>query len=164
MTQSESTQVQEEARTVLQTPNEVIPVSQIEIASYQQFQQAAFKVYQQAVTTYGRRVWSEARSVAHHRDPDADIIEITTPDVERAAIRVEMKLARLRQLRFPFRLVQQFLTLVTGIVAKYFYDTANLPQDSPGRGWLFWTFFGLLILIVGILTLNYYESKAEVLR
>jgi hypothetical protein len=155
MTQIKTTQVQE---------NEVVSVSQIESTNYRQVQKAAFEAYQQAVTPYGRRVWSESRSVAHHRDPDADIIEITTPDVEIATIRVDMKLVRLRQLRFPFRLVQQFLTLVTGIVAKYFYDLANLSSDHAGRGALFWVFCGLILLIVGILILNYYEGKAEILR
>jgi hypothetical protein len=54
------------------------------------------------------------------------------------------------------------MTLVTGIVAKYFYDLLILPQ--PEKGLLPWVFCGFLILIVGILALNYYENKAEILR
>jgi hypothetical protein len=88
-----------------QAGGETITVTTIERGVYQQFQQAAFQKYQQSVLTYGSRLFREARSVAHQRDPDANIVEITTPDVEAATIRTEMKLARVRQLRFPYRLV-----------------------------------------------------------
>lgn len=147
-----------------QSPNTMIPVSEIENVNCQQFQQAAFEVYKQSVTTYGRKVWIESRSIAHDRDPNANSIEITTPDVEKATIRVEMKLARLRQLRFPFRLIQQFLTLAFGVIAKLFYDVANLPTGASGKNSMFILLFSLIVLFVGILTLNYFESKAEVLR
>jgi hypothetical protein len=74
----------------------MITVTEIEKNVYQQFQQAAFQKYQQSVLTYGSRLWREARSVAHQRDPDANVVEITTLDVEAATVRIEMKLARLR--------------------------------------------------------------------
>jgi hypothetical protein len=143
---------------------EMITVSQIETRDYQQFQEAAFERYKQTVITYGQRVWREARSVAHQRDPDADVIEITTPDVEAATIRIEMKLARLRQLRFPFRIVQQLLTLGTGILAKVLFDLANLAQGSPGKDWLPYVLVSLLIFILGISAVGWFESRAELLR
>jgi len=92
------------------------------------------------------------------------VIEITTPDIEAATVRIEMKLARLRQLRFPFRLVQQLATLMTGIVFKTLFDLANLAQGSPERDWLPWVGGGFLACVAGILILNYFETRAELLR
>lgn len=145
-------------------PTGLIVVSEIEPMVYKQFQEAAFNHYKEAVITYGRRVWTEARSIAHQRDPDANIIEITTPDVEAAAFRVDMKLARLRQLRFPFSLVKQILMLITGIVAKYFFDIANLPQGNSRKAWLPWSEIGFLACIMVIIVLFYFETRAELLR
>ena len=82
-------------------------IAEIEEAVYRQFQSAAFQRYKQSVFVYASKVWQEAREVALQRDSNVNVIEITTPDVEIATIRTEMKLVRLRQLRFPFRLAWQ---------------------------------------------------------
>jgi hypothetical protein len=112
-------------------------VAEIELSIYSQFQAAAFQRYKDSVFAYSTKVWREARSVALQRDPDATVIEITKPDVEIATVRTEMKLMRLRQLRFPFRLIQQFVTLVTGIIAKVAYDSAHVQTGEPGKDFLF---------------------------
>lgn len=156
--------VDTEQAVVSQVPNGRVVVTEIETNVHQQFQQAAFQRYQQSVLTYGSRLWREARNVAHQRDPDANTIEITTPDVEIASVRVEMRLARLRQLRFPFRLVQQILTLATGIVAKTAFDIANLPQGHIAKANLPWASCGFLACIAIILAVNYFEYRAELLR
>ncbi|WP_310485802.1 hypothetical protein [Chamaesiphon sp. VAR_48_metabat_403] len=138
-------------------------VFEIEEAVYKQFQEAAFQKYKESVLVYGSKVWREARSVALQRDPDVSAIEITTPDVEIATVRTEMKLIRLRQLRFPFRLVQQFVTLVTGIIAKLTYDSAHVQTGEPGKDFLFWCVM-FLFCIATTLTLNYFEMRSELLR
>jgi hypothetical protein len=109
-------------------------------------------------------LFREARSVAHQRNPDADEIEITTPDVEVATVRVEMKLARLRQLRFPFRLVQSGVSLIAGYLFKVTIDLVNLPQDNPHRSWLPWVGIGFLACLFGMIVIYHFESKAELLR
>ena len=102
--------------------SEMITVTTIEKSVYEQFQQAAFQHYQQSVLTYGARLFREARSVAHQRDPNVNVVEITTPDVEMAAVRTEMRLAMVRRLRFPFRLVQLGVSIATGFLAKLSFD------------------------------------------
>jgi hypothetical protein len=138
-------------------------VAEIEEAVYKQFQSAAFEKYKESVLGYSSKVWREARSVALQRDPDVSEIEITTPDVEIATVRTEMKLIRLRQLRFPFRLVQQLVTLVTGIIAKLTYDSAHVQIGQPGKDFLFWCVM-FLFCISATLTLNYFEMRSELLR
>ena len=139
-------------------------VTTIEKEAFNQFQDAAFEKYRQAVLNYGLRVFREARGAAYQRDPDANQTEITTPDVEAAAIRTEMKLVRLRQLRFPFRLLQQLITLITGIVAKLTFDSANFRTGQPVDE----SFLLLSIVLLGcfglVLILNHFEMKAEMLR
>jgi hypothetical protein len=152
MTQSESSK---------DNTNRVI--AEIEETVYRQFQEAAFQKYKESVLVYSSKVWREARSVALQRDPDVSEIEITTPDVEIATVRTEMKLIRLRQLRFPFRLVQQFVTLVTGIIAKLTYDAAHVQTGEPGQDFLFWCVM-FLFCISATLTLNYFEMRSELLR
>ncbi len=144
--------------------NETITVASIEDTIYQLFQRAAFQKYKQSVINYGSYLWREARSVAHQRDPDATVIEITTPDVEAATVRVDMKLSRLRRLRFPYRLVQLFVTLATGVVSKIFFDLTSRSQGSPGTNFLPWVGAILLFLVLVIVVLNYFEMRAEVLR
>ena len=138
-------------------------VAEIEETVYKQFQEAAFQRYKDSVFVYSTKVWREARSVALQRDPDASVIEISTSDVEIATVRTEIKLVRLRQLRFPFRLVQQFVTLVTGIIAKLAYDSAHVQTGDPGKDFLFWCII-FLFCIATTLTLNYFEMKSELLR
>jgi hypothetical protein len=138
-------------------------IAEIEETVYRQFQEAAFQKYKESVLLYSSKVWREARSVALQRDPDVSEIEITTPDVEIATVRTEMKLIRLRQLRFPFRLVQQFVTLVTGIIAKLTYDAAHVQTGEPGKDFLFWCVM-FLFCISATLTLNYFEMRSELLR
>jgi hypothetical protein len=138
-------------------------VFEIEEAVHKQFQEAAFQKYKESVLVYGSKVWREARSVALQRDPDVSAIEITTPDVVIATVRTEMKLIRLRQLRFPFRLVQQFVTLVTGIFGKLAYDSAHVQTSEPGKDFLFWCVM-FLVGIAATLTLNYFETRSELLR
>jgi hypothetical protein len=145
-------------------PGETITVTTIERGVYQQFQQAAFERYKQSVLTYGRRLFGEARSVAHQRDPDANVIEITTPDVEAATVRTEMKLARVRQLRFPYRLVQLGLSAAAGFLAKLSFDLGNLPQGSPGKDLFLWVFIGCIACFIGIVVLYHFETRAELLR
>jgi hypothetical protein len=140
-----------------------IVVAEIEEAVYRQFQAAAFQKYKQSVYIYASKVWQEARDVALQRDRNVNVIEITTPDVEIATIRTEMKLVRLRQLRFPFRLVQQFVTLVTGIIAKLAYDSAHVQTGDPGKDFLFWCIIFLFCIAI-TLTLNYFEMRSELLR
>ena len=140
-----------------------IVVAEIEEAVYRQFQETAFQRYKQSVFIYASKVWQEARDVALQRDRNVNVIEITTPDVEIATIRTEMKLVRLRQLRFPFRLVQQFVTLVTGIIAKLAYDSAHLQTGDPGKDFLFWCIIFLFCIAI-TLTLNYFEMRSELLR
>jgi hypothetical protein len=140
-----------------------IIVTEIEEAVYRQFQETAFQRYKQSVFIYASKVWQEARDVALQRDRNVNVIEITTPDVEIATIRTEMKLVRLRQLRFPFRLVQQFVTLVTGIIAKLAYDSAHLQTGDPGKDFLFWCIIFLFCIAI-TLTLNYFEMRSELLR
>jgi hypothetical protein len=143
--------------------NTNIIVAEIEEAVYRQFQAAAFQKYKQSVYIYASKVWQEARDVALQRDRNVNVIEITTPDVEIATIRTEMKLVRLRQLRFPFRLVQQFVTLVTGIIAKLAYDSAHVQTGQPGKDFLFWCIIFLFCIAI-TLTLNYFEMRSELLR
>jgi hypothetical protein len=138
-------------------------VAEIEEAVYRQFQSAAFQRYKQSVFVYASKVWQEAREVALQRDSNVNVIEITTPDVEIATIRTEMTLVRLRQLRFPFRLVQQFVTLVTGIIAKLAYDSAHVQTGEPSKDFLFWCII-FLFCIASTLTLNYFEMRSELLR
>jgi hypothetical protein len=140
-----------------------IIVAEIEESVYKQFQEAAFQRYKQSIFVYASKVWQEARDVALQRDRNVNVIEITTPDVEIATIRTEMKLVRLRQLRFPFRLVQQFVTLVTGIIAKLAYDSAHVQTGEPGTDFLFWCII-FLFCIATTLTLNYFELRSELLR
>jgi hypothetical protein len=140
-----------------------IVVAEIEEAVYKQFQEEAFQRYKQSVLVYSSKVWQEARDVALQRDRNVNIIEITTPDVEIATVRTEMKLVRLRQLRFPFRLIQQFVTLVTGIIAKLTYDSAHVQTGEPGKDFLFWGII-FLFCVAGTLTLNYFEMRSELLR
>jgi hypothetical protein len=140
-----------------------IVVAEIEEAVYKQFQETAFERYKQSVFIYASKVWQEARDVALQRDRNVNVIEITTPDVEIATIRTEMKLVRLRQLRFPFRLVQQFVTLVTGIIAKLADDSAHVQTGDPGKDFLFWCII-FLFCIATTLTLNYFEMRSELLR
>jgi hypothetical protein len=154
MTQSESSK---------ENTNTSRVIAEIEETVYKQFQSAAFEKYKESVLVYSSKVWREARSVALQRDPDASAIEITTPDVEIATVRTEMKLIRLRQLRFPFRLVQQFVTLVTGIIAKLTYDSAHVQTGEPGKDFLFWCVM-FLLCIAATLTLNYFEMRSELLR
>jgi hypothetical protein len=143
--------------------NTNIVVAEIEEAVYRQFQETAFQRYKQSVYIYASKVWQEARDVALQRDRNVNVIEITTPDVEIATIRTEMKLVRLRQLRFPFRLVQQFVTLVTGIIAKLAYDSAHVQTGDPGKDFLFWCIIFLFCIAI-TLTLNYFEMRSELLR
>ena len=143
--------------------NTNIVIAEIEEAVYKQFQEAAFQKYKESVFVYGSKVWQEARDVALQRDRNVNIIEITTPDVEIATIRTEMKLVRLRQLRFPFRLVQQFVTLVTGIIAKLAYDSAHVQTGQPGKDFLLWCIIFLFCIAI-TLTLNYFEMRSELLR
>jgi len=147
-----------------QRPGDMIIVTEIEQSVCQQFQQAAFQKYQQSVLIYGRRLFGEARSVAHQRDPDANVIEITTPDVEAATVRTEMKLARVRQLRFPYRLVQLGFSIAVGYLVKLSFDYGNLPQGSPGKDWFPWVFIGCIACFLLILVFYYYETRAELLR
>jgi hypothetical protein len=145
-------------------PGETITVTTIERSVYQQFQQAAFQKYQQSVLTYGSRLFREARSVAHQRDPDANVVEITTPDVEAATVRTEMKLARLRQLRFPYRLIQFVLSTAAGYLIKLSFDLGNLPQGSPGKDFFLWVFIGCIACFIGIVVLYHFETRAELSR
>jgi hypothetical protein len=142
----------------------MITVTEIEENRCQQFQKAAFQKYQQSVLTYGRRLFGEARSVTHQRDPDANVIEITTPDVEAATVRTEMKLARARQLRFPYRLVQLGFSTAAGFLIKLSCDFGTLPPDSPGKDLFPWVFVGCTACFIGIITLYHYETRAELLR
>ncbi len=143
--------------------NTNIVIAEIEDAVYRQFQETAFQRYKQSVFIYASKVWQEARDVALQRDRNVNVIEITTPDVEIATIRTEMKLVRLRQLRFPFRLVQQFVTLVTGIIAKLAYDSAHVQTGELGKDFLFWCIIFLFCITI-TLTLNYFEMRSELLR
>ena len=143
--------------------NTNIVVAEIEESVYKQFQEAAFQRYKQSVLVYSSKVWQEARDVSLQRDRNVNIIEITTPDVEIATVRTEMKLVRLRQLRFPFRLIQQFVTLVTGIIAKLAYDSAHVQTGNPGKDFLFWCII-FLLCIAATFTLNYFEMRSELLR
>jgi hypothetical protein len=138
-------------------------IVEIEETVCNQFQEAAFQRYKDSVLDYGTKVWREARSVALQRDPNVNTIEITTPDVEIATVRTEMKLVRLRQLRFPFRLVQQFVTLVTGIIAKLTYDSAHIQTGTPGKDFLLWSITFLFCISI-TLSLNYFEMRSELLR
>lgn len=138
-------------------------VAEIKEVVHKQFDPVAFQRYQQSVLNYGMQLWRESRNAALQRDPDASAIEVTTPDVDAATVRTEMRLARLRQLRFPFRPLNQFVSLVTGIAVKLLYDSANLRSDRPDRDFLLWLVV-FLICIVTILILNYFETRAELLR
>jgi hypothetical protein len=143
---------------------EIISVTTIERSVYNQFQQAAFHRYKQSILTYGRRLFREARIVAHQRDPNVDVVEITTPDVEVAIVRTEMSRAMRRLFRFPFRLIQLVVSIWIGILAKLSYDLAMLPKDGPGKEWFLWIFFALMICFLGIVILYHFETRAELLR
>jgi hypothetical protein len=136
-----------------------IVVASIEPDVCKQFQEAAFQKYKQAVLNYGSKLWIEARGASLQRDPNANLIEITSPDVEAATIRTEMKLARLRQLRFPYRYIQQITSLAIGILIKLTFEAAGKPE---GNFPLLFTF--VLFLFGVIITLNYSEMREELLR
>ena len=128
------------------------------------FEAAAFDKYRQSVLKYGNRLWSEARSVAHQRNPDANVIEITTPDVEAATVRTEMKLTKLRQVRFPFRLVLQLLTIIEGFLLKAAYDLGNLATGSPAKSSFFGVSLAAVTVLILIFVVNYFDWRAEALR
>jgi biopolymer transport protein ExbD len=59
--------------------------------------------------------------------------------------------------------VQQFVTLVTGIIAKLAYDSAHVQTGDPGKDFLFWCIIFLFCIAI-TLTLNYFEMRSELLR
>lgn len=152
-----------QSKLVQEDDHNTVVVTRIEKSNYEQFQSAAFQKYQQSVLSYGSKLWIEARSASLQRDPDANSIEITTPDVVAATIRTEMKLVRLRQLRFPYKIVQQFISLFIGIFFKQTIDSANLQTGSPKEDFFLWC-IAFLLCIVAFLTINHYEMRAELLR
>jgi hypothetical protein len=81
------------------------------------------------------------------------------PDVEAATIRTEMKLARLRQLRFPYRYIQQLISLAIGILIKLTFEAASKAEGNFSV-----LFTSVLFLFGVIITLNYLEMRAELLR
>jgi hypothetical protein len=75
-----------------------------------------------------------------------------------------MKLVRLRQLRVPYRLLQQLTSLATGLIGKAVFDLANLPPGNPTKYWLPSGAFLFLLCICGTLVLIHFENRAELLR
>jgi hypothetical protein len=151
-------------KTLIVSIDSFVEVSKIEQSVCEQFQKAAFQKYKEAVVTYGSKLWREARSAAHQRNPDADAIEVTTPDVEAAIVRLDMKLSRLRQIKFPFRTTQQVLTLITGFIFKMLVDAAMAPQTDPRRASLPSLLIGFPACILCYVILITLESRAEAQR
>src|SRR5687768_5039108 len=117
------------AQNAITLPSTVV-VSSLAPDEASHFEPTALEEYRKRVLAYGIEVFADARQISLDRSPKQKNIRISKADVNLAAFRVEHRLARLRQIRFPFKGISTIVSWGVGFLLKWAIDSKGSLEST----------------------------------